>query len=104
GRVRLATHVRRVALPQHFTRRDGERLNRIDAGRGRDGGVDRLPRARRLFLVEGQIRLGDIHRGAVTLGPAVAQPQRVPAQLLDVVHAVRAEQQRAAVIQVFLHL
>ena len=64
---------------------------------------DRRALARLLFLVVREIRLRDVGRCAVALDAAVLQPERVRAELLDVIHAVRAQQQRAAAVQIALH-
>ena len=50
----------------------------------------------------GEVGLRHVRRRPIALDASVPQPQRVAAQLLHVVHAVRAEQQRAAVCEIAL--
>src|SRR5439155_3507912 len=82
---------------------DRERPDRVVAFGARFRRSNRFLRTGALFLVVGKISLTDFGCVPVVLDTAVLEPQRGAAELLHVIHAVRAEQQRAAAGEIILH-
>ncbi len=90
-----------VDLPAAAARRQRHLAHGVQARRGRRIGRQRL-RPRRFRLVPREVLAGDQVGIVEHVHPAVIEPQRLPAQPLDVVHAVRAQQQRPATGEVAL--
>ena len=105
GEIDLAAHVERAALrEQRRPARSSERLHRIDAGGGR-AWSPRSAASRRADFSSWNARYACVTSAAApyrSTRPSFSH-SACAAQLLDVVHAVRAQQQRAAAGEIALH-
>src|SRR5205085_10350963 len=86
----------RRALRDRLARVERDGLHGVHARRGGLRLWNRRAAALALLLVIREIGLRDLRRAAIACHAAVLEPQRAAAQLLHVIHAVRAQKQRAA--------